>query len=123
MASRRFEEEPTLISALSQSVPVMLWRCVGDYPHRRPMVDAIIILCVWPFPAPSLRTDPSVILVAIAKTVAMQLGLHNPTYFMDHAGHPDQCSEKEIREAIISWSACYIAAQWSVFSQEFCNSN
>lgn len=114
LASRRFEEEPTLFSALSQSVPSMVWSSVAVYPHTRYMIQAIILLCMWPFPAPSVWTDPTLILISIAKNAAMQIGLHNPDIIKDFPRFQRQPSENETREAATIWSACYIAAQWLV---------
>lgn len=114
VASRRFEEESTLLNALSQSVPAMVWSYVGVYQHSRHTIKAMILLCVWPFPTSSMWTDPSFILITVARSAAIQLGLHKPELINDFSRIQEQTIERNIREAAMIWAACYIAGQWLV---------
>jgi transcriptional regulatory protein LEU3 len=81
IASHRFEDGPTLLCMLSHPVQNLLWDTVRKLPHSPFVVEAIILFSIWPFPTSSMWMDPSFMLISIAKTSLMQLGLHRPENF------------------------------------------
>ncbi|OQV02774.1 Fungal Zn2-Cys6 binuclear cluster domain-containing protein [Cladophialophora immunda] len=111
IASRRDEEEPTMLTSLSQAVQDLLWLTVPKVPHSRLELKAMILLCLWPFPTSSMSTDPSYILASVAKTSAMHIGLHKPYFVQDFSRVKFRFSPEELRDALLVWSACFIAAE------------
>lgn len=118
VASHRYEDEPTLLDLLSYSVPKLVWKTIGRPPHNIYMVEAIVLLCMWPFPTSSMFTDLSLIFISNAKIAAMQIGLHKPENLQDFSRGERQINREDVNEAAKIWSACYIAAQWYASDQE-----
>ncbi|KIW96320.1 uncharacterized protein Z519_03389 [Cladophialophora bantiana CBS 173.52] len=111
IASRRDEEEPTMLTSLSQAVQGLLWQTVPKVPHSRLELKAMILICLWPFPTSSMTTDSSFILASVAKTSAMHIGLHKPYFVQDFSRVKCRFSAEELRDALLVWSGCFIAAE------------
>ncbi|OAL27136.1 hypothetical protein AYO22_03767 [Fonsecaea multimorphosa] len=101
IASRRDEEEPTMLTSLSQAVQDLLWQTVPKVPHSRLELKAMILICLWPFPTSSMSTDPSFILASVAKTGAMHIGLHKPYFAQDFSRVKFRFSPEELRDALL----------------------
>lgn len=74
------------------------------------MVQAILILCIWPFPFANQETDSSFIYSGIATQISLSIGLHRPavdTGFQIGASKRD--GDEQIRRT--TWLACFIVAQ------------
>ena len=115
VASRRFEEDPTLLEMLSRSVIELVWASLSVLPHTRFIVQAIVLLCMWPFPTSSMWTDSSFMFISVAKSAALQMGLHRPENIQDFSRTKYRLSPDGVQEATRIWSACFIAGQWSVY--------
>ncbi|KIW97452.1 uncharacterized protein Z519_01036 [Cladophialophora bantiana CBS 173.52] len=74
------------------------------------MVQAILILCMWPFPFTNQRTDSSFIYSGIATQISLSIGLHRPASDADFG---NETSERYVDEEIrrTTWLACFIVAQ------------
>ena len=111
IATRKDEEEPTILASLSPAIQSLLWQTVGNPPHTRPALKAMVLLCLWPFPTSSLSTDTSFILASTLKSSAMHIGVHRPNHVHHFSRRRiDPCPE-ELRDALRIWSACFIAAE------------
>ncbi|KAJ5584785.1 uncharacterized protein N7459_004585 [Penicillium hispanicum] len=117
IASRQYTEEPSLITALASPVRSLLWETISNPPHSWHVVQSVSLLCMWPFPTSSLSTDSTPIIINIAQTIAMQLGLHQPESIQDYSRTRRKLSSMEISEVVKTWSVCYIASQ-SIFTTE-----
>ena len=115
VASRRFEEDPTLLEMLSQSVTSLVWASLSVLPHTPFIVQAIVLLCMWPFPASSMWSDSSFMFISVAKSAALQMGLHRPENIQDFSRTKYRLSPDGVQEVTKIWSACFIAGQWSVY--------
>lgn len=74
------------------------------------MVQAILIMCMWPFPFTNQKTDPSFIYSGIATQISLSIGLHRPTFDADFGSEADERFEdEEIKRT--TWLACFIVAQ------------
>jgi hypothetical protein len=74
------------------------------------VVQALLILCMWPFAFVSQKSDPSFIYGGIATQIALQIGLHRPA--IDYPLNSDSGSgneDEEIRST--TWIACFIVNQ------------
>ena len=110
-ASRRYSEVPGLPTAMISSLKSLLWETVANPPHNWYIVQSIALLCMWPFPTSSLSTDTTPMLISIAQTIAMQLGLHQPDAIQDFSRIKRTLNKAEISEVVRTWSVCYIASQ------------
>jgi transcriptional regulatory protein LEU3 len=111
IASRRYEDEPSLLAGLSLSVLKLMWSTLSAPPLSCHIVQAILLLCIWPFPTSSMWKDISFMLVTMAQNVAMQLGLHRPEIIQDFSRTKGRLSQKGIQEAVKTWSVCYVTGQ------------
>lgn len=82
-------------------------------PHKSStveMVQALLILCMWPFPFANQKTDSSFIYSGLATQISLSIGLHRPAI---DAGFDNETTEhhgdEEIRRT--TWLACFIVAQ------------
>jgi hypothetical protein len=82
VGSRRYNEDMSVLSGLTVSVPKLLWERIADHPLPYTVVQALLIFCMWPFPSTHMWSDASVTFSNIALNAAFHMGLHRP----DHAG-------------------------------------
>lgn len=73
-------------------------------------MQALILLCVWPFPFQQTINDPSPMYCSLATHIGFQLGLHRPLHkadFDEHAIEPavSDCVERK------TWHGCFIVNQ------------
>ncbi len=78
VAARRYREDVTLLHVLSDLVMKLVWSEISKPPYKLSTVQAVILLCIWPFPTTSTWNDVSVTMSSIAISIAMQVGLHKP---------------------------------------------
>ena len=83
IASRRYREDVTLLTILSELVTRIVWNDISHPPYTVPGIQAIVALSIWPFPTTSTWHDTSTTLSSIAVSAAMQLGLHRPQHAQD----------------------------------------
>ena len=111
IGSRQYTDEPSLHTSLVPQVKGLLWETISNPPHKWHIVQSISLLCMWPFPTSSLSTDTTPILISIAQTIAMQLGLHQPESIQDFSRVKRKLSFAELSEVAKTWSICYITSQ------------
>ncbi|OCT53051.1 hypothetical protein CLCR_10133 [Cladophialophora carrionii] len=76
------------------------------------MVQAILILCMWPFPFNSQKADLSFIYSGLATQISLSLGLHRPAVdagFGNETTTTERQGDEEIRRT--TWLACFVVAQ------------
>jgi hypothetical protein len=112
VACRRYEAAPSLLSSLSTGVMKLVWEMVSIFPYSHYTVQALVLICTWPFPTSSMWTDPSLTLISIAKTISLQLGLHRPEIMQDYSRTRGRLTPGGVQEAVKTWAACFIAGQW-----------
>lgn len=96
---------------MASPVRKLLWKTISNPPHSCYIAQAILLLCMWPFPASSMWADATSILVTVVETMAMRLGLHRPELMQDFSRTKRRLSPTEISEAVKTWSVCYIVGQ------------
>jgi len=70
-------------------------------------MQALLLLCVWPFPFQQTINDPSPMYASLATSIGYQLGLHRPRYrgdFDEHTTMPVQSTSVEMT----TWCGCFI---------------
>jgi hypothetical protein len=111
VAARRDEEDVTFLTTLTPCLKTLLWATIAAPPHSLHTIQAILLCCVWPFPTSSMSTDVSFLLVSIAKSAAMHIGIHRPEALQDFSRVKCKLNPHELREAVKVWTGCYIAAE------------
>lgn len=89
----------------------MVWETIAHGPHSLHTVQALVLLCEWPFPTWSLWQEPTPLWIAMATSMAQSLGLPH----LDSAGEfvrvrstPDWVVQEE---RLQTWAACVVVAQ------------
>lgn len=80
-------------------------------PHSGFTVQALLLLSLWPSPASSMSNDTSFLFASIAKTSAMQLGLHRPDTVQDFLRVKTQLGPAAFLDAVRTYIGCYICAE------------
>ncbi|KUJ11501.1 uncharacterized protein LY89DRAFT_226498 [Mollisia scopiformis] len=111
VAARHYDKRPKLLSSLSQHVTSLIWNTISVMPHSRYTIQAILLISLWPFPTNSMTTDISFMLVNMAKTASMQLGLHRPEVVQDFLRVKTRLDPVQFQKAVKLWAGCYIASQ------------
>lgn len=102
---------------LEQPVRTLIGRVLDPTEGSTETVQALLILCMWPFPFTDQKSDPSFIYGGIATQIAQQIGLHRPgidfeTSNTSRGGLESGTQAKE--EDVIrttTWMACFIVNQ------------
>ncbi len=112
IASRRYALEPTLLDSLAPAVSRLIWSSLREIPQNYHVVKALCLLCTWPFPISTTSADPTFMLSGVMMHVAMQIGLHRPSYAQDFARYQVQLRDEDLRDRVRTWAACNIVSQW-----------
>jgi hypothetical protein len=110
VATRRFDEEPTLLTSLRNPVTKLAWSKISSPPHAIDTIKALLLLCSWPFPVESEISDMTPVFISIAIQAARKLGMHDPPNSQDFLGYKFQPSQEEMQDMIKIWSACNVVA-------------
>jgi hypothetical protein len=114
VAARHHEPNATLFGALKDGLLNLLWSTISVLPHSHYTIQAILIIAMWPFPTNSMSRDNSFLLVSIAKSASMQLGLHRPDIIQEFLRVRTRLDKSEFQDAVKVWAGCFIASQWYV---------
>jgi hypothetical protein len=88
VASRRYTEDPSLISSLARAVPKLVWERIAEHPIPFHALQALLVLCMWPFPTTHMWGDASVSLSNISLVAAFHMGLHRPEHMQEFTKNP-----------------------------------
>jgi hypothetical protein len=114
VAARHYEHNVMLFRSLKDSFLNLLWSTISVLPHSHYTIQAILIIAMWPFPTNSMSRDNSFLLVSIAKSASMQLGLHRPDIIQEFLRVRTRLDQSEFQDAVKVWAGCFIASQWYV---------
>jgi hypothetical protein len=73
------------------------------------VVQALLILCMWPGPFRSQKFDPSFIYLGLATQIALQIGLKRPA--IDFPGPGPQTANEDEGIKLTTWIGCFIVNQ------------
>jgi hypothetical protein len=73
-------------------------------------VQALLLLCIWPFPYIQLRENPAWLYYGLATHMAMLLGLHRPQHPIQFLEAADS-KEGDTNVRIRTWLGCFIVDQ------------
>lgn len=114
VAARRYPAELTLLTSLSGPLSKLIWSTLADVPQSYHVVKALCVLCTWPLPVSSTSSEPTFMLSGIMMQVAMQIGLHRPSYAQDFTKFRVELREEELKDRVKTWAACNVVAQGCV---------
>ncbi|KAH8765102.1 C6 zinc finger domain-containing protein [Hyaloscypha sp. PMI_1271] len=111
VASRRYNEDLSLLTSLSRSVPRLLWSVLQPVPHSYHDVKALCLLCTWPFPLSSSSRDPTLMLSGTMINLCLHFGLHRPNHAQDFSKFKVALPFEDLQDRMATWNACKIVAQ------------
>ncbi|KAL1987762.1 hypothetical protein VTN96DRAFT_2602 [Rasamsonia emersonii] len=111
VASRRCPSEPGLLVPLSGPLSRLLWSTISSVPQNYHVVKALCLLCTWPLPTTSQRSDQTFMLSGLMMQVAMQLGLHRPVQPEEFTTFRMEVRGEELKDRLQTWVICNIVAQ------------
>jgi hypothetical protein len=95
---------------LQPGIQAMIGKVVVNPPRSVETVQALLILCMWPFPFYSTLDDPSFVYCGIATQIALQIGLHRPGLSQEFSKRKEVLEiDDHVRNG--TWMACYIVSQ------------
>jgi hypothetical protein len=112
IASRDSTQHATLYSSLVDPVRRLAGDLYASQSRSFETVQALLLLCVWPFPFQQTINDPSPMYMALASQIAYQLGLHRPAFRADFTENnlpqadPGELARKKV------WFGCCIVNQF-----------
>ena len=95
---------------LQPQIQAMLGQVVVSPPRSVEAVQALLILCMWPFPFYSTLGDPSFLYSGIATQIGLQIGLHKPGLAQEFSSR-QQVLEVSDEVRTSTWMACYVVGQ------------
>jgi len=111
VAARRYEDDATLLGSLNPCVTRLLWISASQLPLPSYTIQAMLLLCMWSFPVDTQWKDSSYLLASLAKSAAMQNGLHRPETMQDFLRVNTKLNPDEFHEAVKLCAGCYITAE------------
>ncbi|GES65413.1 C6 zinc finger domain protein [Aspergillus terreus] len=111
IASRRAPSEPGLLSALSGPFSRLLWSTITAIPQDYRVVKALCLLCTWPLPTTSQRTDATFMLSGLMMQISMQLGLHRPVQAEEFTTFRMEAQGEAVKDRLQTWAICNVVAQ------------
>ncbi|KAJ5650964.1 transcriptional regulator family: Fungal Specific TF [Penicillium longicatenatum] len=111
VASRRSPSDPGLLSALSGPFSRLLWSTITNVPQDYRVVKALCVLCTWPLPTTSQRTDATFMLSGLMMQIAMQLGLHRPVQAEEFTTFQMGAQGEALKDRLHTWIICNMVAQ------------
>ena len=110
IASRALEDYPTLFSSLVDPVRNMAADIYAPQSRSLRTMQALLLLCTWPFPFQQTHNDPSPMYGSLATHIGYSLGLHRPLHkadFQEITAGPATSSTVERK----TWYGCFIVNQ------------
>ena len=111
IASRRLDDEADLSQWLSAPLSRLIWTTVSAVPQNYHVVKAFCLLCTWPSPTSRTSTDPTFMYAGLARQIAIQVGLHQPSHAQDFSRYRLQLRQEDIKDRARTWAVCVIVAQ------------
>lgn len=95
---------------LQAGIANLVGQVVINPPRSVEVVQALLILCMWPFPFESTLADPSFIYCGIAHRISLQIGLHRPSLSQEFSSKRVVLEvDEDVRKS--TWLACYVVNQ------------
>lgn len=110
VASKSLESYSHYHSALEPHIQRLATDIFSAADHPLGTVQALLILCWWPFSFHAQRNDPSWTYCGLAVHTALRFGLHRPHHFSDFV-YNDSLDTPGIAAFTRAWVGCFIVNQ------------
>jgi hypothetical protein len=110
LGAKGSKQHANLYIALSQSVSNLAGNIGAHIAHPLQTVQALLILCWWPFTFRASVTNPSWVYCGLATHLGLQFGLHRSNNFSDFVYDTVLDSESFIVRQK-TWLGCFITNQ------------
>lgn len=95
---------------LQPGIQAMVSQIMVNPPRSVEVVQALLILCMWPFPFYSTLSDPSFLYCGIATQIGLQIGLHRPSMSQEFSSRREVLEvDDNVRRT--TWMACFVVNQ------------
>ncbi|OCK75277.1 hypothetical protein K432DRAFT_386307 [Lepidopterella palustris CBS 459.81] len=111
IGSRRYTRQPTLTQALALPVTQLALQSIIVRTKPIERMKGLILLLNWPFPSGPFYRDPSFVLGGSLFHMAMQCGLHAPTFSQDFSKTYLKLPEQELVRRAEMWAYVVIIYQ------------
>ena len=111
IGSRRYTRHPTLTGALALPVTQLALRSIIVRTKPIENMKGLLLLLNWPFPTGPFYRDPSFLLSGSLLHMAMQCGLHAPTFSQDFSKSYQKVHEQEHIRRAEMWAYVVITYQ------------
>lgn len=95
---------------LEQPIRVLATSLDSPVDHPLGTVQALLLLCWWPFSFQATRNDPSWTYCGLAVHIALRFGLHRPRHFSDFV-YRDNLDDVGGQAFTKAWVGCFIINQ------------
>ncbi|CAH0058603.1 unnamed protein product, partial [Clonostachys solani] len=110
IGSKSTENHEQLYTQLRPHIRLLASDLDGAVEHALGTVQALLLLCWWPFPFQATRNDPSWSYSGLAVHLALRSGIHRPHHFSDFM-YNDRLDDAGIQAFRKAWIGCFIVNQ------------
>ena len=111
ISARRFARDDTVLPFLTESLSSEVWGAMGNPPLPLGIINALLLLCAWPFTTIRFMRDPSTIFSSIAMSSCFMLGLHTGRGEHPELINPNFQIRNTDEEATFTWAGFNIISQ------------
>ncbi|CAK7240650.1 MAG: hypothetical protein STHCBS139747_002096 [Sporothrix thermara] len=111
IAARRFARDDTVLPFLTESLTSEVWGVMGNPPLPLGVINALLLLCAWPFTTIRFLRDPSLIFSSIAMSSCFMIGLHTGRGEHPELVNPNFQIRNTDEEATFTWAGFNIISQ------------
>lgn len=108
---RRYNENPTLLGTIADHVVRLALPLLHPTPAVVPAIQGLLLLSSFPFPEDSTYKDNSYTLSGMAINLALQIGLHVPTFSQDYTKTRINLTAEDIARRVQLWFHCIVVHQ------------
>lgn len=101
---------PATVVQLQPGITEMVAQIMTRPSRSIEVVQALLILCMWPFPFDRTLDDPSFIYCGMATHIGFQIGLHRPGRQSEFSSRQEVIDVGEHARRL-TWVACYVVSQ------------
>lgn len=110
-AARHDGADFSLLPTLLPAVKELLWSTIPNAPHTLPSLQAMALLCHWPFPVSTMPEDISFILSCTLRAAATHVGLHRPQVLELYSRTRTPLSKPDLTQAVRAWCCIYLSIE------------
>ncbi|KIV96490.1 hypothetical protein PV10_00352 [Exophiala mesophila] len=111
VAGRQWDQDIALLPLLASPVTRLAWDTIRTFPSSLASLQALLLLCTWPFPTVTRWLEPTHAWISMATSMAQQLGLPGPDRSSEYSRAKRRLTTSMEDERLRTWAACVIVTQ------------